>query len=207
VRVGEGAFSRRPAPRSLLDGADLRSLRAAAERGGPAALVLACLLEGRAVQHDPDEPEWPDRDRLLVDPALPLRALAEACARAGYPMEEGRLGQGPGRVVAEAVRAARSSLESGEVYRVYLLLAAASLADGQVWAGLVEAGREQLATLTVLVVGAGSRPPRAPDVLRAAGWRVVEAPALPAEVLGALDLALAPTGGDARPGAVAVGSG
>lgn len=183
---------------SLLDGADLARLRLAGLEGGPTALALACLLQTGVAQHDPDDPEWPDRDRVLVDPALPLHAVAVVLARVGYPVDEGRLGQGPGRVAADAVRAAAASREAGDPYRVFLLLDAASLREGRVWEALVQAGCDRLSTLVALVVpSVPAGTPEAGAVFSAAGWRPETAAADPAEILGGLDRALARTAGAA----------
>jgi len=181
--------------RSLLDGADLARLRLAGLEGGPTALALACLLQTGAAQHDPGDPEWPDRDRVLVDPALPLHAVAAVLGRAGYPVDEGRLGQGPGRVAADAVRAAAASREAGDPYRVFLLLDAASLGEGRVWEALVTAGRERLDTLHALVVPSVPAGPQPRAVFLAAGWHPETAAADPAEILGGLDRALLRTAG------------
>lgn len=205
-------------PRSFLDTADLASLRRAGRDGGPAALALACLLHGGVAAHDPDDPEWADRDRVLVDPALPLRSLAGVLEGAGYPGGEGRLGQGPGRMLAEAVRAARASHAAGDVYRVFAVLDAGSLAVGAVWEALLESAAAHLTPLTLLVLVPPTwrivpgledrsriRKQSANSVLEAAGWRVEDAGEDPAEILGGLDRLLA--AGASGPGALVIRSG
>ena len=217
-------------PRSFLDAADLAALRRAGLEGGPAALALACLLEGGVAEFDPEEPEWADRDRVLVDPALPLHAVAAVLDRAGYHADDGRMGQGPGRVLAEALRAARASKAAGDVYRVFAVLDGASLAQGAVWEALLQAAADALTPLTLLVLAPTPASAPAPttsnletsahiragvsrlevgDVLRAAGWRVEEASAEAAEILGGLDRLLAPSSpgsGASGPGALVLRS-
>lgn len=196
-------------PRSYLDAADLGALRLAGLEGGPAALALACLLEGGVAEFDPDDPEWADRDRVLVDPGLPLQAVVTVLERAGYHADDGRMGQGPGRVLAEALRAARAGKAAGDVYRVFVVLDGASLAQGAVWEALLEAAADALTPLTVLALD--ERAPR-PDsggwgvaeILRAAGWRVEAVAGDPAEILGGLDRVLA--SGASGPAALAVRS-
>ena len=201
-------------PGSFLDTADLAALRRAGLEGGPAALALACLLEAGVAEFDPDEPEWADRDRVLVDPALPLHAVAAVLDRAGYHADDGRMGQGAGRVLAEALRAARASKAAGDVYRVFAVLDGASLAQGAVWEALLQAAADALTPLTLLVLDAPTWriPSMSEDpfhmrkessrlVLEAAGWRVEEAAADAAEILGGLDRLLAP----ASPGSGASG--
>lgn len=204
-------------PRSYLDAADLAALRLTGLEGGPAALALACLLEGGVAEFDADDPEWADRDRVLVDPGLPLQAVVTVLERAGYHADDGRMGQGPGRVLAEALRAARASKAAGDVYRVFVVLDGASLAQGAVWEALLAAAADALTPLTLLVLLSPTWriPAMSEDsfrirkessrlVLGAAGWRVEEVAADPAEILGGLDRVL--TAGASGPAALAVRS-
>jgi len=200
------AASSRPAPRSLLDGVDLAALRRAGHEGGPTGLVLSCLFDSGLVQHDPDDPEWSDRDRVLIDPALPLHPVAAVMARVNYPSDSARLGQGSGRVMADAVGLAHSSHAAGEVFRVFALLAQASLVDGGVWAALVRAGQERLGALTLLIVGdpACDPVPEPQAILTAAHFWHRAVAADPAEILSTLDQRFAAA--SAGPAALAVGT-
>lgn len=164
-------------PRSLLDGADLPVIRrAAAARPGRIAALLACLLEGGVVEYAPDEPDWADRDHVVVG-TEDLRAAIEADGGPEAVLVEG------GRALAMAAGAACAGALDGGVARTYCLLDESALDDGAVWeAALVGPG----AALTAFVMteeGAGAR-----AMFDAAGWCVVEASADdPVALLGALD--------------------
>jgi transketolase len=170
--------------RSLLDGVDLGAVRAAAGRGtGPFATAIACLQEGGVLQHDPDDPDWPDRDRV-IDGASALRRWerSEIGLQPWWTsVPRGALGAGVGAALA-------SHLDGG-IFRVWCLLDGAGV-DGASWDAARAAVRYRLATLTVLALADGTDD--LAQVLDAAGWRILRSsPREPVEVLGAMDRAVA----------------
>lgn len=184
--------------RSLLDEADLSAVRAAAgARPGAAGVVLACLLEGGALAHATDDPDWADRDRLVVGSA----ALAAAVVEAGGPVAVDVVAGGGALGLAAGLAAA--SVLDGGVSRVFCLLGEDALDDGLLWEGALAATGPTL--VAVLLVGSAAEG-RARALLEAAGWRTASASATePLEVLGALDRVQ--RDGQAGPGAVlAVGA-
>jgi hypothetical protein len=173
-------------PRSLLDGADLPAVRAAAARGrGAFATAIACLRAGGVLQHDPDDPGWLDRDRV-IDGA---HALGPSDARSWWTSAPVR------DALSLALGAGLSSSLDGGIFRVWCLLDGAA-DDGRTWDAARAAAAQACAALTV--VAAGDPEARLVDLLRAAGWRTfAAAPDDPLEVLGAMDRAVAHGAGPA----------
>jgi hypothetical protein len=170
--------------RSLLDGVALGAVRAAAG-DGPYGIALACLLDAGVVQHDPADPTWADRDRVLAG------RWAQPCADAAFA----RYGGGPpepevrGRpVLPVGLGAALASGLDGGIFRVWCLLGPDD-ADGATWEAARAAIDARAGALAVV-----ARDPRGElgGLLATAGWalRRVDLDA-PAEVLGALDHVLA----------------
>ena len=118
-------------------------------------LITSLLFE--RMRHDPERPEWPDRDRLILSKGHAVPALYAAMAKAGYFPEEllitlRKLGsplQGhPDRVALPGIEAATGSLgqglsiavgmalglrTSGSPARVYCILGDGEIQEGQVW--------------------------------------------------------------------------
>lgn len=165
-------------PRSLLDEADLSAVRAAAaERPGAAGIVVACLLEGGALAHAADDPDWPDRDRVVAS-----TSMAAALSDAGGPVPVAAIDGGRGLAVAAGLAAA--SAFDGGVSRTFWLAEGDATDDGAVWEAALAAGPGLIAVLLVDAAGAA----RAQRLLGAAGWRCATGSADdPVEVLGALD--------------------
>lgn len=169
-------------PRSLLDEADLAAVRAAADaRGGSLGVVTACLLEGGALAHAPDDPQWPDRDRLVVGSAALRSALGEAGGPAAVALDGG------GRALAVAVGLAAACALDGGVCRVFCLAEGDTIDDGLCWEAAMAAAWAGPSLIAVLAVdAAGAETAR--GLFGAAGWRSATASASePVEVLGALD--------------------
>lgn len=169
--------------RSLLDTANLADLRGIAT-GGSAAAVAAALIDTGLLQFDPDDPEWEDRDRLVVCGADVSAAVGRRLSAAGgdpdaivTPAATG------GDALAFAFGAAMSASLDGGAWRAWCLLDAAACDDGRVWEVAVAAREARPDTLGVLVAGRGSA-----TLWRACGWNVHEAPAGdPVWLLGSLD--------------------
>lgn len=169
-------------PRSLLDEADLAAVRAAADaRPGPFAVLIACLLEGGALAHAPDDPQWPDRDRVVVGDG----AVSHAVQAAGGP--DPVAVAGGGRALAVAAGLAVACALDGGVSRVYCLADGELTDDGACWEAAIAAAVAEAPLVALLRVG-GEGADRARGLLGAAGWSCAVASAsAPLEVLGALD--------------------
>ncbi|HMH53960.1 MAG TPA: transketolase, partial [Candidatus Acidoferrum sp.] len=109
------------------------------------------------MRHDPQRPDWPDRDRLILSKGHAVPALYAAMARAGYFPEDRlitlrKLGsplQGhPDRTALPGIEAATGSLgqglsiavgmalglrTSGSPARVYCIMGDGEIQEGQVW--------------------------------------------------------------------------
>lgn len=171
------------APVSLFDRLDVAVLRrATAGLTDAVAFALTVLLEAGAIAHDPLDPAWPDRDRLLVASSLAPAEVARLLERGGgagwtAPDEE---------VLREVVAVARAGRATGGGARTWCALPAAALTSPSAAALLVEAGSEPLAGLVALVVDG-----EAEALLVAAGWTVEHAADRDLlAVLGAADRAL-----------------
>lgn len=180
-----------PTHASLLDHVDLPALRAAAAGLGPPFGVLAaCLVAGGALAHDPDEPDWADRDRLVPGDTAAAAALSAALLAAGHP---GGVDPLPAHEAAPfAAGLAAASRLDGAIFRTWCVLGRDGLAHGATWEA-ARTGREAgLRTLTALVAADAEACADARAVFGAAGWRVATCRGDdPAEVLAALDHALA----------------
>jgi transketolase len=136
--------------------------------------VLA-VLYGRVMRTDPKNPQWEDRDFLVLSKGHSGPALYAALALKGYfPLEElytlnrpgtrlpshcdrlktpgvdmstGSLGQG----VSAAMGIALGSRMKGRPGRVYLIVGDGELQEGQVWEGVQFAAHRKLSNLTAFV--------------------------------------------------------
>ncbi len=190
--------------RSLFDTADLADLRGrVSSPGSPELAVLRLLLASRAIAHDPADPGWADRDRVVLGGEAVSAAAEVAFAEAGYPPSRpghptaGRTEVGA-RALGVALGLAAATAMDGGVARVWCVLDAVAAADGVVWEAAASAAEVATGTLVAVAVGG-------PGAQRWAscGWTVHAAPVgdLPM-VLGALDHALAATGPSAPGSAV-----
>lgn len=127
------------------------------------------------LRHRPQEPEWPERDRVFWSGGHKAPALYVALGRAGYfPLEEtmllrqlnspmqghpnrlelpgvelstGSLGQGLGAAVGCAL-AARLD---GKDYRVFCIMGDGEQQEGSVWEAVMAAGHYQLGRLVAII--------------------------------------------------------
>ena len=173
--------------RSLLDGADLTALRALTN-GGSDAAVAAAVVDAGLVQFDPDDPDWEDRDRVVVCGTALHAALAERLRAAGADPARVLVVAGTGgEALALALGAAVASGLDGSGWRSWCVLDAQACEDGRVWevADAVRGAGAQ--ALGAVAVGA-----RAAALWRACGWQVhTGSVADPVELLGGLDQLLA----------------
>ena len=143
-------------------------------QGLGAADVFATLYFDE-IRHDPTDPTWVDRDRLILSTAhntallyatfaeagaIPVEAL-ETYTRDGSPLEVnasermgplveatcGSLGQGLSVAVGMALSLRRKDSQS----RVYVVLGDGELQEGQVWEAAVSAGGFKLDNLCLIV--------------------------------------------------------
>ncbi|MCD6513043.1 MAG: transketolase [Thermoplasmata archaeon] len=118
--------------------------------------ILACLYF-HEMRHNPKDPKWPDRDRLVLSKGHAAPALYAALALSGYfPVEElknlrkighflqghpcmkkvpgvdmstGSLGQG----LSAGVGMALAAKIDGRDYRVFVILGDGEIQEGQIW--------------------------------------------------------------------------
>ncbi len=157
-----------------------------------ALCLAAAQLAGRHLRSDSADPLWPDRDRLIVDPAF--ACLAEAFS--GLARTPGlcttqspAAGCGVGLALAERLLAARFGRSLVD-HRIWVLCPGAALATGPVQEAAWLGGAWRLGRLTVLAACGGDQPPGVAGFV-AAGWAVRRADAAdPAAIAAALSAAL-----------------
>lgn len=135
------------------------------------------LLYGEVLKHDPKNPYWEDRDRLILSNGHICPVLYAAMAHAGYfPVEElltlrkfgsrlqghphretlpgietssGPLGSGLSQAVGMAIAERMANPYSSKYF--YCLVGDGELECGQIWEALFLAGKEKLHNLIVIV--------------------------------------------------------
>jgi transketolase len=136
--------------------------------------ILSALYFG-VLRHDPNNPDWPDRDRFILSKGHAAPGLYAVMARAGYfPVEqlktlrklESPLQGHPEKNRLQGIEASTGSLGQGisigigmalaarlnkKDYRVYVLTGDGELDEGQVWEAAMFATHYQLDNLTVIV--------------------------------------------------------
>ncbi|MFP3898107.1 MAG: transketolase [Dehalococcoidia bacterium] len=155
------------------------TMTAAAGSGHPggslsAADIIAALYFG-VLRHDPQNPQWPDRDRFILSKGHAAPVLYAALAEAGYfpvselatlrklgsrlqghtdrnftpgvEMSAGSLGMGLSFAVGVAL-AARLDSKS---YRTYALLSDGECEEGQTWEAALSAAHLKLDNVTAVV--------------------------------------------------------
>ena len=135
------------------------------------------LLYFHVLQHKPEEPNWPLRDRLILSNGHICPLLYATLAHAGYfPLEElmtlrkfgsrlqghphrealpgletssGPLGSGLSQAIGMALAERIDNPYSNKYF--YCLTGDGELNEGQIWEALMHAGKEQLHNLIVIV--------------------------------------------------------
>ena len=144
--------------------------------GGTLSIMdIAAALYLRVLNHDPNDPTWPQRDRVFWSTGHKAPALYVALAKAGYfPLDDtvllrqlgsgfeghpnwlelpgveissGSLGQGLGIAVGNAL-AGRSL---GQPYRVYCIMGDGEQQEGSIWEAAMAAGHYKLDNLCGIV--------------------------------------------------------
>ena len=133
------------------------------------------LLYFHILKHDPKNPSWEERDRLVLSNGHICPVLYSAMAHAGYfPVEElktlrkfgsrlqghphreflpvvetssGPLGEGLSQAIGMALAFRMDKKEN----RVYCLLGDGELDEGQIWEAALLAGKEKLGKLTAII--------------------------------------------------------
>ncbi len=137
--------------------------------------VFTALYFGGVLKHKPEQPSWPDRDKLVLSCGHIAPVLYATLAHAGYfPLQEldtlrkldsrlqghphnlslpgiettsGPLGQG----VSQAVGMALASRMDHRKNRVYLVMSDGEQQEGQVWEAVMFAGKNKLSNLTAVI--------------------------------------------------------
>lgn len=127
------------------------------------------------LRHDPKNPQWPDRDRLVLSNGHICPVQYAAMAQAGYFAREelktlrklgSRLQGHPYRLVLPGIETSSGPLGSGlsqaagmalvgkmdnAVWRVYCLMSDAEQACGQTWEAVMFSAKYQLNNLTAII--------------------------------------------------------
>jgi transketolase len=143
--------------------------------GSLSSVEILAALYLRLMRHDPENPEWPDRDRFILSKAHCVPVLYAFLAETGYlPVEElktfrhlnsrlqghskyhsvpgvemsgGSLGQGLSFSIGQLLA---GHLDERD-YRVYCLMGDGEQDEGQVWEAAMAASHYELARLTLII--------------------------------------------------------
>jgi transketolase len=144
--------------------------------GGTLSIMdIAAALYLRVLNHDPNDPSWPDRDRVFWSTGHKAPALYVALGKAGYfPLEDtvllrqlgsgfeghpnwlelpgveissGSLGQGLGVAVGNAL----AGKLLGRPYRVYCIMGDGEQQEGSIWEAAMAAGHYKLDNLCGII--------------------------------------------------------
>ena len=144
--------------------------------GGTLSVMdIAAALYLNVLNHDPSQPDWPERDRVFWSAGHKAPALYVALGRAGYfPLDDvvllrqlgsrfeghphwlkvpgveissGSLGQGLGAAVGNAL----AGKLRGASYRVYVIMGDGEQQEGSIWEGAMSAGHYKLDNLCAIV--------------------------------------------------------
>jgi len=145
---------------------------------GPLGMAdIFTLLYFEVLKHDPNNPNWPERDRLVLSNGHICPVLYATMAHAGYfPLEElmslrkfgsplqghphrtalpgietssGPLGSGLSQAVGMAIAERMDNQYTSKF--IYCIVGDGELDEGQIWEAAMLAGREQLHNLVVIV--------------------------------------------------------
>ena len=144
--------------------------------GGPLGMAeVFTALYFRVMRHDPKNPDWAERDRLVLSNGHICAVRYAAMARSGYfPIDElltyrkidsrlqghphnlslpglentgGPLGQG----LSQAIGRCLAGNMDGKSYRVFCVMSDGEHDEGQTWEALIFAGNHKLRNLTTLL--------------------------------------------------------
>ncbi len=137
--------------------------------------ILTGLYFGGVLRHDPQNPDWPERDRFILSKGHAAPVLYAALAERGYfPIEElstlrqvnsrlqghpvlgtapgieastGSLGQGLSAGIGMAIAARMNEMD----YHTYVLMGDGECQEGQIWEAAMAAPNYDLDRLTAIV--------------------------------------------------------
>ena len=165
---------------SVLKGLRQKVLRMVAEAGSGhlgaslSTIDILAVLYGVKMRHDPTNPEWEERDRLVLSKGHAAPALYAILAEAGYfPPDElnslrklggllqghpektipgvdastGSLGQG----LSIAVGMALAAKMDGAIHKIYTIIGDGELNEGQIWEAALTGGHYKLDNLVAIV--------------------------------------------------------
>src|SRR6202158_4834560 len=163
---------------TLMRGYDFAALCAATSghAGGTLSIMdIAAALYLRVANHDPKNPDWPDRDRIVWSTGHNAPSLYLGLAFAGFcPLDDvallrklwtpyqghphwlklpgvevstGSLGQG----LSIAVGIALAGKLNGKNYKTFCIMGDGEQQEGQVWEALMEAAHHKLDNLIAIV--------------------------------------------------------
>ncbi len=136
--------------------------------------ILSCLYFSR-MRHDPSNPKWPQRDRLLLSKGHAAPALYSALAECGYfPKEElktlrkinSRLqghgvptdtpgveipGGPEGIGLSEGIGMAFAARLEKNPIRIYVIMGDGELDEGEVWEAAMAAAKFRLSNITAII--------------------------------------------------------
>ncbi len=143
--------------------------------GSLSATDIIAVLYFRLLRHNPENPQWPDRDRFILSKGHAAPILYAALAEAGYfpvselatlrkldshlqghtdrkftpgvEMSAGSLGMGLSFAIGVALAAKLDS----KTYRTYVLLSDGECEEGQTWEAALSAAHFKLDNLTAIV--------------------------------------------------------
>ncbi len=143
--------------------------------GSLSAADIITALYFKVLRHDPQDPQWPDRDRFILSKGHAAPILYAALAETGYfpigelatlrklnshlqghadrkftrgvEMSSGSLGMGLSFAVGVALAARLDS----KAYRTYVLLSDGECEEGQTWEAALSAAHFKLDNLTAIV--------------------------------------------------------
>jgi len=159
--------------------ADIVKMTAAAGSGHPggslSSVELLTALYFNVLNHRPEEPNWPDRDRFILSKGHVCPVLYSVMARTGYfPVEElmtlrkfgSRLQGHPNVKALPGLESSSGSLGQGlsianglalaaklnnKSYRVYCLMGDGELQEGQIWEAAMTAPHYGLDNVCAIV--------------------------------------------------------
>jgi transketolase len=156
---------------------DMLAIAGSGHPGGSlsAAEIVTALYFGGFLRHDPENPDWPDRDRFILSKGHGVPIQYAALAEAGYfPVEElrtlrqvdSRLQGHPVLGTAPGIEASTGSLGQGLSIglgmamaarldgadrRIFVLLGDGECQEGQVWEAALSGGHQRPDNLIAIV--------------------------------------------------------
>jgi len=143
--------------------------------GSLSAVEILTTLYFKILHHDPQDPQWPDRDRFILSKGHAAPALYATLAESGYlPLEElatlrqldSRLQGHTDRTLTPGVEMSSGSLGQGlsfsigtalatrlnsQQHRVYVLMGDGECDEGQVWEAAMAAAHFKLDNIIAIV--------------------------------------------------------